>query len=149
MAKSLRFLSVALNSLNKPSRRTKDASPGVGRSDGGAAGTDLEWAYHPLGTPGLPGENRIGTPGFVSSPPFKVITPHHVPCALKDAFGEYEAFVTKGGTVTTVTSYREPFDGDACERKYIFPAIRRWRFTPATIEGTPTPVYMWVGVNIP
>ena len=65
-----------------------------------------------------------------------------------DAFGEYEAFVSEEGKVTSVTSHRDPVDGNQCQRKHIFQAIRRWTFTPATFEGKPTPVYMWIGVNI-
>ena len=117
-------------------------------SDDNSKGADLEWAYHPVGTPYLPDEPKIGKPGFVQPAPISVVLPRHVPCTPKDAFGEYEAFVSEEGRVTSVTSHHEPIGGNQCQRTQIFPIIRRWRFTPATYEGKPTPVYMWIGVSI-
>jgi hypothetical protein len=116
-------------------------------SSDGSKATELEWEYHPVGTPYLPNEPKIGKPSFVQPAPISVVLPRHVPCAPKDAFGEYEAFVSEEGRVTSVTSHHEPIDGNQCQRKYIFPVIKRWRFKPATFEGKATPVYMWIGVN--
>ena len=120
---------------------------GASPSHASANGADLEWAYHAVGTPYLPGEPKIGKPGFVPPMPIVVKLPQHVPCAPKDALGEYEAFVSEQGRVTSVSSHHDPAGGNRCQRKYIFPAIRRWRLQPATFEGRPTPVYMWIGVN--
>jgi len=123
-------------------------APGAGVASDGSKGAHLEWTYHPVGTPHLPGEPKIARPDFVPPVPISVIKPRHVPCTPSDAFGEYEAFVSAEGRVSSVTSHREPVDGNQCQRKYIFPAIRHWRFTPAMADGKPTPVYLWIGVNI-
>jgi hypothetical protein len=107
----------------------------------------LVWQYHVVGTPAFDGAPKIGEPSFAAPAPLQVNFPNRALCKKGTAFGEFEAYITAEGIVEDVHSHHEPVTGNACQRKYVLPAIRAWRFSPATFEGKPTPVYMWIGVS--
>jgi hypothetical protein len=107
----------------------------------------LVWKFDVVGTPAFYDEPKIGDPAFSAPKPLRISSPKHLPCKPGTAFGEFEAYITADGTVEDVRSHYVPIDGNACQRKYVLPTIRAWRFSPATFEGKPTPVHIWIGVS--
>ena len=107
----------------------------------------LVWKFHVVGTPAFYDEPKIGDPAFSAPKPLRIDSPKHLPCKQGTAFGEFEAYITADGTVEDVRSHYVPIDGNACQRKYVLPTIRAWRFSPATFEGMPTPAHIWIGVS--
>jgi len=104
--------------------------------------------FHPVGTPEFMGPPKIGQSGFI--PPIVEIIhePKEANCLAEKITGEYEVFVRPDGSVSSVRSHHDPITGDACEKRFLFPFIMKWRFKPATFEGKPTSVYMWFGLNL-
>jgi hypothetical protein len=107
----------------------------------------LVWKFDVVGTPALYDEPKMGDPAFLAPKPLSVHFPKHLPCKKGTAFGEYEAYITADGTTEDVRSHYAPIAGNACQRKYVLPTIRAWRFSPATFEGKPTPVHVWIGIS--
>lgn len=104
--------------------------------------------FHPVGTPEFMGPPKIGQPGFIPPIAEVIHEPKEGKCLAEKITGEYEALVKADGSVSSVRSHHEPIAGDACEKKYLFPFVMKWRFKPATFEGKPTSVYMWIGLNL-
>ncbi|WEN14034.1 hypothetical protein PY254_12395 [Rhodanobacter sp. AS-Z3] len=107
----------------------------------------LEWKYHVVGTPEFLGPPKTGLRSFVPPVPASLSTPDHVPCNGSEAMGEFEAFIDAKGVVREVQSHHAPVAGNRCQKRYILPIIRAWKFAPATFAGKPTSVYLWVGVS--
>ncbi len=105
-------------------------------------------SFHAVGSPdtGI-GPNRVGEPGFVPPVALSVQLPPEAACLSRKGAGSYEALVRADGTVAGVHSHDEPVDGDRCERTRLFPYLRQWRFAPATLEGRPIAVYLWIGLE--
>ena len=109
----------------------------------------ITWRFHAVGTPEFGGEPKIGKPGYVEPVPVDVKLPTEVPCSPDHlAVGEFEAYINSKGVVEKVHSHYEPISGNSCQRRYIFPVIKQWRFSPALFSGKPTPVFLWVGVSV-
>jgi len=119
----------------------------VAHAAGAEPVTSISWKFHAVGTPEFPDEPRIGKPGYVEPVPIDVKLPSEVACPSRMAWGEFEAYVNGQGVVETVHSRYEPIEGNSCQRIYILPVIKSWRFAPAIFDGKPTPVFMWVGVS--
>lgn len=104
-------------------------------------------SFHPVGSSAFPGPPRIGEPGFIPPVALTIVAPQDASCLARKPAGEYEALIEADGRVAGVHSHHEPVEGDACERTQLFPYIRQWRFAPATWEGKPIPVYLWIGIE--
>ncbi|HLO94825.1 MAG TPA: hypothetical protein VK195_10945 [Burkholderiaceae bacterium] len=107
----------------------------------------FELSFHPVGSPAFDGPPRIGEPGFVPPVALSVHAPQDARCLARKPAGEYEALIEADGTVAGVHSHHVPVEGDACEKTRLFPSIRKWRFAPATWQGKPIPVYLWIGIE--
>lgn len=108
----------------------------------------LGWKYHVVGTPEFAGPPKMEARSFVPPAPASISTPDHVPCKGTEAIGEFEAFVDAKGRVREVQSHNAPVAGNRCQKSYILPMIRAWKFVPATFEGKQVSVYLWVGVSV-
>lgn len=113
----------------------------------GAEVPQLTVRFHAVGTPEFLGPPKIGEAQFVPPVAEEIHMPQRAACISKEAVGSFEAFVDIDGKVTSIHSHYEPVDGTLCQREHLFPAIRKWRFKPATFQGRPTPVYMWIGLD--
>ena len=107
----------------------------------------FELSFHPVGSSAFDGPPRIGEPGFIPPVALTLAAPQDARCLARKPVGEYEALVEADGRVAGVHSHHEPVEGDACERSQLFPYIRQWRFAPATWQGKPIPVYLWIGLE--
>lgn len=107
----------------------------------------IKLKFHPVGTPTFMGPPRIGKPCYVDPIAETIIEPKEAMC-LAGKYGEYEFLIEADGSVSSVTSHAEPVRGDQCEATHLFPYVLKWRLKPATFEGRPIPVYVWLGLNL-
>jgi hypothetical protein len=105
-------------------------------------------SFHAVGTPEFMGPPKIGEPGFIPPIAKRIQVPQGASCLNRERTGEFEAYVNTEGIVETVISHNEPVEGTSCQKKYLFPALLQWKFRPATYQGKPTPVYLWIGLNL-
>lgn len=112
-----------------------------------AQGPGFTLSFHPVGSSAFDGPPKIGEPGFIPPVALTIVAPQDARCLARKAVGEYEALIEADGHVAGVHSHHVPVEGDACERAQLFPYIRQWRFAPATWEGRPIPVYLWIGIE--
>lgn len=104
-------------------------------------------SFHPVGSSAFDGPPKIGEPGFIPPVALTIVAPQDARCLARKPVGEYEALIEADGRVAGVHSHHVPVEGDACEKSQLFPYIRQWRFAPATWEGKPIPVYLWIGIE--
>lgn len=104
-------------------------------------------SFHPVGSSAFDEPPKIGEPGFIPPVALTIVAPQDARCLARKPVGEYEALIEADGHVAGVHSHHVPVEGDACERPQLFPYIRQWRFTPATWEGRPIPVHLWIGIE--
>lgn len=104
--------------------------------------TDVSFIVMVVATPEFIGPPRITDPGFVSPFMAMIRIPRQATCLAQKKAGSYEALIERDGAVASVHSLHEPIAGDKCERTFLFPYIRKWRFRPATYDGKPTPVVL-------
>ena len=108
----------------------------------------LEWQYHVIGTPEFMGPPKILEKGFISPIPIKVQTPEKCSCRGGRISGEFEAYISATGRVEDVHSHHQPVAGTPCQQQCSLSIVKSWHFQPATFAGKPTPVYMWIGVDV-
>ena len=104
--------------------------------------TDFSLTFMVVGTPEFMGPPKITDPAFVAPFMETIRIPKEATCLTQKRAGSYEALIEKDGSVASVQSLYEPVSGDQCERTFLFPYIRKWRFKPATYNGKPTPVFL-------
>ena len=150
---------LATNSLRSPRPKTPLGWQGIGLASllslallSGAAQADkprgFTLEFHPVGSSDTGGgPPKIGEPGFIPPVALAIHMPPEAACLARKGAGAYEALITAEGKVAGVHSHYEPVDGDRCERTRLFPYIRQWRFAPATYEGKPVSVYLWIGIE--
>ena len=104
--------------------------------------TDISLTFIVVGTPEFIGPPKITDPAFVAPFMETIFIPKEATCLAQKRAGSYEVLIEKDGSVASVQSLYEPVSGDQCEKTFLFPYIRRWRFKPATYNGKPTPVFL-------
>src|SRR5262245_13656089 len=121
-------------------------SPFVAASDAPVP-TGFSLSFRAVGTPEFLGPPKITEPDFVPPIAERVQFPTGASCLSGGQAGLFEAFVDAQGKVVSVHSYYEPIAGTPCQKAYLFPALLKWEFHPATFQGKPTAVYLRIWLN--
>jgi hypothetical protein len=112
-----------------------------------ASSAQVEVSFAPVGTADVIGPNQVQSPEFVAPVVELISMPANAKC-LAGIVGEYESHIDKNGKQTGLHSMHEPVAGTQCEKKYLFPALSKWKFKPAKLSGAPTSVYFRYFLNM-
>jgi hypothetical protein len=114
---------------------------GVPVSQGCAPAFATTWRYFVVSTPDIVGDFQGNAPTFRPPTPVQVVTP--TVGRQPDSAGQFEAIVDANGSVTFEHSVTVLHEIDAARVSQI---INGWRFTPATLDGTPIRVRLRIQV---